>query len=75
MPKERCPPCDSSPEAPTARAEARVTDIVPTIGEPQAAGATSLRGIAAAFNDRGIPTATDVGEWQSLQVRRVLARM
>jgi hypothetical protein len=41
----------------------------------KAAGATSLRGIAAAFNERGIPTAIDVGEWQSPQVRRVLPRM
>jgi hypothetical protein len=34
----------------TARAKARAADIAPTIAEIQAAGATSLRGIAAALS-------------------------
>jgi hypothetical protein len=50
-------------------------DIAPTIAELQAAGVTSLRGIAAALNERGIPTASGTGEWQAVQVRRVLARL
>jgi hypothetical protein len=40
-----------------------------------AAGVTSLRGIAAALNERGIPTASGQGEWQSPRVMRVLARL
>jgi DNA invertase Pin-like site-specific DNA recombinase len=38
----------------TARAKARAADIAPTIAEIQAAGATSLRGIAAALNERAL---------------------
>jgi len=41
----------------------------------RAAGTTSLRGIAAELNNRGIPTATGTGTWQSAQVRRLLARL
>jgi hypothetical protein len=41
----------------------------------QAAGRRSLQGIAAALNDRGIPTASGRGEWQAVQVARVLGRV
>jgi hypothetical protein len=41
----------------------------------QAAGTSSLRGIAAELNNRGIPTATGTGTWQAAQVSRVLARL
>jgi DNA invertase Pin-like site-specific DNA recombinase len=58
-----------------ATADARATDLAPTIAELQAAGVTSLRGIAAALNERGIPTASGQGEWQSPQVMRVRARL
>jgi hypothetical protein len=34
-----------------------------------------LRAIAAELNARGIPTATGAGEWQPVQVARVLARL
>ncbi len=40
-----------------ARAKARAAYIAPTIAEIQAAGATSLRAIAAELNERSIPTA------------------
>jgi DNA invertase Pin-like site-specific DNA recombinase len=50
-------------------------DLAPVIKEIQAAGTTSLRGIAAALNERGIPTASGDGEWQAMQVARVLARL
>jgi hypothetical protein len=47
-----------------APADAKATDYVPVIGELQAAGTTSLRGIAAELNNRSIPTATGTGTWQ-----------
>jgi Recombinase len=59
----------------TARADARAVDLAPIIAELQAAGARSLRAIAAALNERGIPTATGRGEWSGKQVRRVLERL
>jgi hypothetical protein len=57
------------------RAKARAADIAPTIAEIQAAGATSLRAIAAALNERSIPTARGRGEWSAVQVARVLDRL
>jgi hypothetical protein len=41
----------------------------------QAAGITSKKGIAEAFNDRGIPTTRGAGRWYHPQVGRLLARM
>jgi hypothetical protein len=38
-------------------AAARAADLTPMIAELQASDATSLRAIASALNDRGIPTA------------------
>jgi DNA invertase Pin-like site-specific DNA recombinase len=60
-------------DANKAKAAARAADIAPTIAELQAAGATSLRAIAAGLNDRGIPTARG-GEWSAVQVQRLLDR-
>ena len=48
-------------------------DLAPIIGELQAAGAASLRAIAAGLNERGIPTARG-GQWTAIQVSRVLNR-
>jgi DNA invertase Pin-like site-specific DNA recombinase len=62
-------------EARMARADAKAADYAPAIAEIQAAGITSLRGIAAELNNRGIPTATGTGTWQAAQVSRVLARL
>jgi hypothetical protein len=59
----------------TARADAKATDLAPTIKDIQASGVTTLRGIAAELNRRGIPTATGRGEWCGTQVRRVFARL
>jgi len=61
-------------EAITKRAKARAADLTPTIAELQAAGAMSLRDIAAGLNERGIPTARGTGTWSATQVMRVLAR-
>ena len=58
-----------------ARADRKVADLTPVIAELQAAGITSLRGIAAAFNNRGIPAATGQGVWDATQVSRVLKRL
>jgi hypothetical protein len=55
------------------RANDRAADLMPTITELQAAGATSLRAIAAGLNERGIPT-TRGGKWSAVQVLRVLGR-
>jgi len=57
------------------RAEGRAADLAPTIKALQAAGATSLRAIAAGLNDQGIPTARGEGEWTATQVMRVLERL
>jgi hypothetical protein len=58
-----------------ARVTARVADLAPVVRELQAAGVTSLVGIAAALNERSIPTATGRGNWHAVQVSRVLARI
>jgi hypothetical protein len=58
-----------------ARVTARVLTLAPIVRELQAAGVTSLVGIAAAFNERSIPTATGRGTWHAVQVSRVLARI
>jgi hypothetical protein len=61
-------------EAITKRANTRAADLAPTVAELQAAGATSLRAIAAGLNERGIPTARGTGMWSATQVMPVLAR-
>jgi predicted flap endonuclease-1-like 5' DNA nuclease len=38
-------------------------------------GVTSLNGIAATLNARGVLTPAGCGQWHATQVRRVLARM
>jgi hypothetical protein len=58
-----------------SRADARAADLAPIVRELQSAGVTSLVGIAAAFNERSIPTATGQGTWHAVQVSRVLARL
>jgi hypothetical protein len=62
-------------EAVIARASERAADLAPIVTELRAAGVTSLRGIAAALNERGIPTATRQGVWGATQVRRMLAQL
>jgi DNA invertase Pin-like site-specific DNA recombinase len=57
------------------RADARAADIGPTIKALQAAGAKSLRAIAAGLNAQGIPTARGGGTWSAVQVQRVLERI
>jgi Recombinase len=68
--KARQKGADANAEA----AAARAADLAPVITELQASGATSLRAIASALNDRGIPTARG-GKWLAASVRDVLARI
>jgi DNA invertase Pin-like site-specific DNA recombinase len=56
-----------------ANAEAHAAAVMPTIREAQAAGAKSLRQIAAALNGRGIATARG-GKWEAATVRNILRR-
>ena len=53
------------------RVQKRVSDIMPTIKELQAAGSESLRAIAAGLDERGIPAARG-GRWSAMQVARLL---
>jgi hypothetical protein len=57
------------------RAYAKATELAPIIAEVQAAGVTTLTGIAKALNARGVPTVTGKGKWQHAGVRRVLAQL
>ena len=57
------------------RSDARARDLGPIITQLRAAGATSLRSLAAALDERGIPTARGKGRWSAEQVRQVLARL
>jgi Recombinase len=43
--------------------------------ELQSAGVVSLKGIAAALNERGIPTPAGRDRWYAAQVSRVLKRL
>jgi hypothetical protein len=54
-------------------AKERAGDILPVIEAVKAEGRTSLRGIAAALNDKGIRTARG-GEWSATQVQRIMQR-
>jgi hypothetical protein len=56
-------------------AAARAAELAPVIAELQAGGAVSLRSIAAALNERGIPTASGDGAWSAGQVARVCQRL
>jgi len=59
-----------------ARAEAathRAADLAPVIDTIKAEGASSLRQIAAALNERGIPTPRG-GEWSAMQVQRLMQK-
>jgi predicted flap endonuclease-1-like 5' DNA nuclease len=58
-----------------ARAAARAAKLAPVIEALQAAGVTSLNGIAVTLNERGVVTPTGGSRWHATQVRRVLARL
>lgn len=56
-----------------AAADAFAANVLPVVRQIQAAGVVSLRGVAAALNDRGIHTARG-GRWDASTVRNLLAR-
>jgi DNA invertase Pin-like site-specific DNA recombinase len=58
----------------TAKASKHARDLRPLIQAIQAEGATSLRQIASALNERGIATARG-GEWSAVQVQRLMDRV
>ena len=58
-----------------ARAEARSANLAPFIVELRAVGITSRRRIAAALNQRGVPTPSGHGRWHATQVERLLKRL
>ena len=53
------------------KAQNRAADLLPVIEDIRSDGASSLREIAAALNERGI-AAPRGGSWQAVQVQRVL---
>lgn len=53
-----------------ATADKRAGDVGPIIESIRAGGATSLRSVAAALNEKGIPAARG-GLWSAMQVRRL----
>ena len=65
---------EASKAALAARGVEQASRYAPVIAELRAAGITSANGIAKALNERGIPTAKG-GQWQAVQVQRVLARL
>jgi hypothetical protein len=62
-------------KARSARANQVAADLAPIIAELRAAGVTSLNGIAAALDERHIPTPGGSGHWHAAQVSRLLKRL
>jgi len=55
-------------------ASERAAALAPIIAEIRAAGAATLRDIAAGLNQRGIPPARGTASWSRTQVNRVMSR-
>lgn len=55
------------------RADAFAANVMPIITDIEAAGVTTLKGIAAALNSRGVKTARG-GKWHAATVRNLLLR-
>ena len=66
---------DASLAARRRKATARAQDLAPLVAELNAAGVTSLKGLAKAFSDRGISAARGGDKWTAAQVSRVLAHI
>jgi recombinase-like protein len=78
MPRpNRLPPGahEAAAQARVARAASRAADLAPIITELQAAGVTSLNGIATALNARGVRTSRGHRHWYASQVARLLKRL
>ena len=59
--------------AKSAQARARATDVAPYLDAARRAGARTLRELAEALTNRGVPTPAGRAHWRPEQVRRVLA--
>ncbi len=57
------------------RANERAASLAAVVSELQAAGITSLNGIAEALNARGILTPAGSDRWYAVQVSRLLRRL
>jgi Recombinase len=58
----------------SAQANGRASRLLPVIEELNVVGITSMRGIAAALDERGIATARG-GPWSPAQVQRLMKRI
>jgi hypothetical protein len=58
-----------------ARANSHAADLAPVVKALQAAGITSLNGIAAALNERPCPDTSGRRSWHAIQVSRLLKRL
>lgn len=65
---------EASKAARSAAARGRATDLLPIIREIRAEGAISLRRIAQALMDRGIPSARGGAHWSAVTVADVLSQ-
>jgi hypothetical protein len=67
---------NNADKARMARANASAATLAPiVVRELQAAGVTSLNGLAAALNERGVPTPAGSAHWYASQVARLLKRL
>lgn len=66
---------NNADKARMARAHASAATLAPIVRELQASGVTSLNGLAAALNERGVPTPAGSRHWYASQVARLLKRL
>jgi hypothetical protein len=66
---------NTADKARMARANASAATVAPSVKELLADGITSLNGIAAALNERGVPTPGGSRHWHAAQVARLLKRL
>jgi hypothetical protein len=57
------------------RANRTAADLAPVIAELRMAGVTSLKAIAAALDERHVPTPAGSPHWHPMQVARLLKRL
>jgi hypothetical protein len=62
-------------EARQAASDERAAKLAPLVKALQAAGVTSLNGLAVALNARGVVTSAGGSQWHATQVSRLLKRL
>lgn len=65
---------DASGASRSLRADHAAFRLLPVMDEIRAGGAVSLREVAAALTERGIPTPAGKGDWTAMTVRRITER-